>query len=115
MVAFPHLQAVTTFFGGTRWACASDHSLTNAVEMMMNPDTCPSAFKPVPPYPAGLEMMVSGLTHEVGELALWVLAHSLSMPLLPAPPLAPPYRPPALPLCLAWTRCGTARALSCRS
>jgi len=43
---------VTTWFGGTRFACATDHKLNDPVYIMMNPDSCESAFK------TGLEMTV---------------------------------------------------------
>lgn len=44
---------VTTFFGSSAYACATDKSLTDPVTIKMNPDLCPSAFK------GGLEMVVS--------------------------------------------------------
>lgn len=48
--------AVTTWFGRTRFACATDHRLTDPVTIMMNPDSCPSAFS------TGLEMTVGVLS-----------------------------------------------------
>ena len=53
--------AVTTLFGTTRFACATNHKLTDAVAIQMKPELCPSAFT------TGLDMTVGW----VGGVRVW--------------------------------------------
>ncbi|GAB4815451.1 hypothetical protein N2152v2_002497 [Parachlorella kessleri] len=53
---------VTDFFGPTAFACATDASITNPVEMRLNATLCPSAFK------TGLAMTVVA-SRQPGQLA----------------------------------------------
>ncbi|KAL4446730.1 hypothetical protein ABPG77_007974 [Micractinium sp. CCAP 211/92] len=58
-------SVVTTWFGRTRFACATDHTLTDPVTIMMNPDSCPSAFS------TGLEMTTRGTPFAFGVDPAW--------------------------------------------
>lgn len=58
-------SVVTTFFGRTRFACATDGSLTDPVAMMMDHSLCPSAFK------TGLEMQTTGSPFAFGVDPAW--------------------------------------------
>jgi V-type H+-transporting ATPase subunit a len=58
-------SVVTTFFGPTRFACATDSSLTDPVAIQMNPDLCPSAFQ------TGLEMTTPGRPFPFGVDPAW--------------------------------------------
>jgi hypothetical protein len=100
----PSLPAVTTFFGGTRFACATDHRLTDPVEMMMKPSSCPSAFS------TGLEMSVSGEGMGWGSCPAGWLAALLPVPAATEsalPVITPPKRSRSLDLhyCNPWQHC----------
>ena len=57
---------MTTFFGPSRFACATDHKLANPVLIQMNPASCPSAFT------GGLAMQVGRCVWCVGLSGLLV-------------------------------------------
>ena len=88
----PPPPAVTTFFGGTRFACATDHRLTDPVDIMMRPGSCPSAFS------TGLEMTVRGAAVEgwrwlpcwlAGRPAASASSRRAALPVILAPRNAP--------------------------
>lgn len=56
---------VTTIFGMSKFACATDASLTNPDVMKMNPSLCPSAFI------TGLEMPLPGKAYAFGIDPAW--------------------------------------------
>ena len=56
---------VTTLFGGSRFACATDASLTSADAMMMDHTLCPTAFT------SGLAMTTPGAPYPVGVDPAW--------------------------------------------
>ncbi|PSC76142.1 V-type proton ATPase subunit a3-like isoform A [Micractinium conductrix] len=58
-------SVVTTWFGNTRFACATDASLTDPVQIMMDRDSCPSAFI------TGLEMTTRGQPFAFGVDPAW--------------------------------------------
>ncbi|KAL4443610.1 hypothetical protein ABPG75_011347 [Micractinium tetrahymenae] len=56
---------VTTWFGRTRFACATNHTLTDPVHIMMDPGSCPSAFQ------TGLQMTTPGTPFAFGVDPAW--------------------------------------------
>ncbi|EFN56991.1 hypothetical protein CHLNCDRAFT_34870 [Chlorella variabilis] len=58
-------SVVTTLFGTTRFACATNHKLTDAVAIQMKPELCPSAFT------TGLDMTTPGSPFVFGVDPAW--------------------------------------------